>query len=129
MATISDKIAKQLEEIENRANKEIDALAEQYFESTVVPFCKENDLTFMNAMGMIVFHNEKYDLGFYGDGADDIPDVNEDLLELDEDDLHPSEKYALEHPLAKEKLKEIFDVLNIIVFRFEFGFSFPDFQE
>jgi hypothetical protein len=127
MATISDKIAKQLEEIENRAYKEIDALAEQYFESTVVPFCKENDLTFMNAMGMIAFHNEKYDLCFHE--ADDIPDVNEDLLELDEDDLYPCEKYALEHPLAKEKLKEIFDVLNIVVFKFEFGFSFPDFQE
>jgi hypothetical protein len=127
MATISDKIAKQLEEIENRAYKEIDAIAEQYFESTVVPFCKENDLTFMVGMGMIAFHNEKYDLGFYE--ADDIPDVNEDILELDEDDIHPSEKYALEHPLAKEKLKEIFDVLNIIVFSFDFGFSFPDFQE
>ena len=127
MATISDKITKQLEEIENRAYKEIDAIAEQYFESTVVPFCKENDLTFMAAMGMIFFHNEKYDLYFHGD-EDDIPDVNEDLLELDEDDIHPSEKYALEHPLAKEKLKEIFDVFNIIVFSFDFGFSFPDFQ-
>jgi hypothetical protein len=126
MATISDKITKQLEEIENRAYKEIDAIAEQYFKSTVVPFCKENDLTFMNAMGMIFFHNEKYDLGFHE--ADDIPDVDDNLLELDEDDLYPCEKYALEHPLAKEKLKEIFDVFDIIVFRFEFGFSFPDFQ-
>jgi len=127
MATISDKIAKQLEEIENRAYKEIEAIAEQYFESTVVPFCKENDLTFVVGMGKIFFCNEKYDLSFHE--SDDIPDVNEDLLELDEDDLCPCEKYALEHPLAKEKLKEIFDVLNIIVFSFDFGFSFPDFQE
>jgi hypothetical protein len=126
MATISDKIAKQLEEIENRAYNEIDAIAEQYFESTVVPFCKENDLTFITGMGKIFFHNKKYDLFFHE--ADDIPDVNEDLLELDEDDLYPSEKYALEHPLAKEKLREIFDVFDIIVFSFDFGFSFPVFR-
>jgi hypothetical protein len=77
-------------------------------------------------MGKIFFCNEKYDLSFHE--SDEIPDVNEDLLELDEDDLYPCEKYALEHPLAKEKLREIFDVLNIIVFKFEFGFSVPNFQ-
>jgi hypothetical protein len=126
MATISDKITKQLEEIENRAYKEIDTLADQYFKSTIVPFCKENDLTFITGMGCIYFYNDKHNL-YYHPG-DKIPDVNLNLLELDDDDIFPFEKYALEHPLVFEKLKEILDILNIIVFNSKFGFSFPDFQ-
>jgi hypothetical protein len=115
-------VQKKIEEIEERANKEIDALAGQYFDQIVVPFCNRYNLRFDSGMGWITFFSEKHDLCFYY--ADEIPDP-EECGYFDEDDLYPSEKFALEFPGAKKEMEEIFAVINIVAFGFELGFSMP----
>lgn len=115
-------VQKKIEEIEKRANKEIDTLARQYFDQILVPFCNRYNLWFDSSMGSIAFFSEKHCLSFYY--ADEIPDA-EECGYFDEDELHPSEKFALEFPGAKKEMEEIFAVINIIAFGFEFGFSMP----
>jgi hypothetical protein len=118
----SDKIQKKIEKIEEKANQQVDALAEEYFDQVVVPFCKKYDLEFLSGMGVIAFICSKHNL--YIHYADEIPDP-EECEYVDEDDLFPSEKFALEFPGAKKEMEEIFAVVNLTVFRFELGFSMP----
>jgi hypothetical protein len=120
----ANSVQKKAEEIEERANQEIEALAREYFDQTVVPFCKKYDLEFSHGMGMLAFIYSKYERALYIHDADQIPDA-EECGELDEDDLFPSEKFALEFPGAKKEMEEIFAVINIVAFRFEIGFSMP----
>jgi len=121
MLTI-DNVQKKIEEIEERASQEVEDLAQKYFNQAVVPFCKKYDLSFISGMGMIGFICKKYDLSFHY--PDEIPDA-EECMGFDEDDLLPSEKFALEFPGAKKEMEEIFAVINFVVLQFELGFSMP----
>jgi hypothetical protein len=123
MLTI-DNVQKKIEEIEERANQEVEALAQEYFDQAIVPFCKKYDLEFSSGMGMLAFIYSKYKQALYIHDDDEIPDA-EECGYLEEDDLFPIEKFALEFPGAKKEMEEIFDVINIVAFRLELGFSMP----
>ena len=115
-----------LESIEEAANLEVERLGLEYRESTIKPFCEKYNLWFTAAMGDYFFHNPEYDL--YLHTAEELLqyDANE-IAEFDEEDRHPIEKYILKYPGVANEMKDIFEVLNTVIFQFEFGFSVPSY--
>jgi hypothetical protein len=116
-----------LESIEEAANSEVDKLGLEYLESTIKPFCEKYNLWFTTGMGGIFFHNPEYNL--YLHAAEELLQYDtEEIAEFDEEERYPVEKYILKYPGVANEMKDIFKVLNTVIFKFEFGFSVPGYK-
>jgi hypothetical protein len=121
------ELISKIKSIEEAANLEVERLGLEYLESTIKPFCKKYNLQFIAGMGSIFFHNPEYDLNFYR--AEKLLQYNvNEIAEFDGEDCYPIEKYILKYPGIANEIKDIFEVLNTVIFKFEFGFSVPDYR-
>lgn len=121
------ELVSQLESIETAANLEVERLGLDYLESTIKPFCEKYNLWFTTGMGKIFFHNPEYDL--YLHEAEELLQYDADeIAEFDEEDRHPIEKYIIKYPGIANEMKAIFEVLDKVIFEFEFGFSVPSYK-
>ena len=121
------ELTSKLESIEKAARLEVEKLGLEYLESTIKPVCEKYNLWFTNGMGSIFFHNPEYDLYLYA--AEELLQNNVDeIAEFDDEDRYPIEKYILKYPGVANEMKGIFEVLNTVIFKFEFGFSVPDYR-
>jgi hypothetical protein len=125
--TTMNELVSKLESIEEASNLEVQRLGLEYLESTIKPFCEKYNLQFYNAMGDFWFYIPEYDLIIHS--AEELLQYNVDeIAEFDDEDRHPIEKYILKYPGVANEMKGIFEVLNTVIFRFEFGFSVPDYR-
>lgn len=121
------ELVSKLKSIEEAANLEVKRLGLDYLESTIKPFCEKYGLWFTAGMGKIFFHNPEYNL--YLHSAEDLLEHNADEIEeFYEEDRYPIEKYILKYPGVANEMKGIFEVLDKVVFEFEFGFSVPSYK-
>jgi hypothetical protein len=122
-----NELVSKLESIEEASNLEVDKLGLEYLESTIKPFCEKYNLWFTNGMGSISFHNPEYDL--YLRAAEELLQHNVDeIVEFDDEDRYPIEKYILKYPGVANEMEDIFEVLDTVIFEFEFGFSVPSYK-
>jgi len=121
------ELVSKLESIGEAAHLEVQKLGLEYLESTIKPFCEKYNLWFVNGMGSIFFHNPEYNL--YLREAEELLHYNVDeIAEFDEEERNDDEKYILKYPGVANEMEDIFKVLNTVIFKFEFGFSVPDYR-
>jgi hypothetical protein len=121
------ELISKLESIEQAANLEVDKLGLEYLESTIKPFCEKYNLWYATGMGDLWFYNSECDLILHT--AEELLQYNVDeIAEFDDGDRHPIEKYILKYSGVANEMKDIFEVLNTVIFMFEFGFSVPDYK-
>jgi len=122
-----NELVSKLKSIEEATNLEVQRLGLEYLESTINPFCEKYNLQFYNGMGDFGFYIPEYELII--NSAEELLQYNVDeIAEFDDEDHYPIEKYILKHPGVANEIKGIFEVLNNVIFTFEFGFSVPDYR-
>mgnify|MGYP007102822547 FL=1 len=78
-------------------------------------------------MGDFWFYIPEYDLTIQS--AEELLQYNVDeIAEFDDEDRYPIEKYILKYPGVANEMEDIFEVLDTVIFEFEFGFSIPDYK-
>jgi hypothetical protein len=121
------ELISKLESIEEAAHLKVQKLGLEYLESTIKPFCEKYNLWFTTGMGSIFFDSPEYNL--YLHAAEELLQYNVDeIAEFDDEDRHPIEKYILKYPGVANEMKDIFEVLDTVIFEFEFGFSVPSYK-
>lgn len=107
---------------EHKFNNKIDALAQDFYKSTIVPFCDKYNLNYVSGNGDYFFFSEEHSIYFHDVEVDELLAVNlEDAANLDEDDIYPIEEFALKYPNAGKEMKEIYEILDIPVSTHNFG--------
>jgi hypothetical protein len=115
-------ISTQIEMLKDEFDLKISKLAHQYMDSTIEPLCKKYDLKFISGMGRLFFMSDEFNINIHS--ADEVDFDIEELKEIHEDDLFPTESFALKYPSAANEFQEVFDVINVEIFNFVFGYYF-----